>query len=216
VAVSLTYADQKLRTLPQLGVSADVMNRSLSEQRASIRAMSRYAANEIRLVLTSFTYLKHGAPISLLAALSTLGEQTTFALDQIGTQNMWRISALHRVTVVDPRICLELSRIMQEAIHNATVRGKATTLLITADVIDDQRVELTVRNEGGKAIELPTTQMCGIATMHVRAASIEAEISISSLPTGAVLSLVAPLGANFMLDQAIAPSANKFAARSTS
>lgn len=269
VAVSLIYADQQLRTLRQLEASTDVMNRSLSEQRAalesihaqnldretrlaqneeisrlstdlhdgvltyltlinaisskqrgekwaSIRAMSRYAVNEIRLVLTSSTYLKHGAPISLLAALSTLREQTSFALDQIGTQNTWRISALHRVTAADPRICLEMSRIMQEAIHNATVRGKATTLLITAHVIDNQRVELTVRNEGGKAIELPMTHMRGIANMYVRAASIGAELNISSLPTGAVLSLVVPLGTNFMLDQEIAPTAGRFLANSTS
>ena len=128
--------------------------------------------------------------IGLPAALENLA---------VETRRFFDVTCLFRCSEttlpIAPDTSLELYRIVQEAIHNATAHGGASQIHIELTTNNGQLC-LSIRDNGAgfEAASPPSTGI-GLRVMQYRARSIGAKLAINSVPgQGAEILAVSPLG----------------------
>ena len=159
------------------------------EKADHINKLAKNAMNEIRVILD--TDIEQGTG-SLLVTCSALREQITQTLEYLGCTARWDITALENYQSPNNQANLEIFRILQEALHNATTKARATELTVQATINPDGTYVLIVENSGGYSLSSATNQGHGIKNMQARALRINAQLTLISQPTGARLTLNLP------------------------
>ena len=154
-----------------------------------INKLAKHAMNEIRVILD--TDVDHSTG-SLLVTCSVLREQVTQTLAYMGCTANWELAALEHYPSPTNQTNLEVFRILQEALHNATARAGATAVTVTAKQQRQGLYTLTVVNSGGQTLAAATRQGHGVNNMHARAKRIKGQLSLISQPGGACLTLTLP------------------------
>ena len=108
----------------------------------------------------------------LVAALSELA---------VTTENLFRIpcqfDCSEPVSISDHSMAIHLYHIVQEAVNNAVKHGKPTQIRIRLDIQEDDRITLTVKDDGiGFPEEMTEFQGVGLRSMNYRAQIIGAAI----------------------------------------
>jgi len=89
-------------------------------------------------------------------------------------------------------IILEITRIIQEALHNAIVRADCKTLVVSARKTAENQFSITIKNTGGKSFEGKSEGGFGINNMTMRARKINAKIDLVPIAGGAMLTIYLP------------------------
>jgi len=160
-----------------------------SENSETIRKLSKNAINEIRVMMETDADEQEA---SLFRTCSALSQQIMVPLRAIGVDVKWNTLALLNYTTNDPNNNMEVFRILQEAIHNATNRAKCKELSIQASQNEAGNFTIEVANSGGQTYSASGRTGHGIANMRRRAKSIAAEFSIEPQDGGAIVRVILP------------------------
>lgn len=152
-----------------------------------INKLSRNALNEIRIILEARPSDLH----SLTIALGALRAQLVDPLLYMGVKVEWSTHALLDHGAIQPKALMEIIRIIQEAIHNAVIRGKCTFLSVVAQSHDSE-FTITIVNKGGQAFNDKNRKGMGVLNMVSRAARIGGALKITPNGSGAILVLSVP------------------------
>ena len=87
---------------------------------------------------------------------------------------------------------LEITRIIQEALHNAIVRADCKTLVVSARKTVKNQFSITIENSGGKSLKGEREGGFGINNMMMRARKINAQIDLVPIAGGAILTIYLP------------------------
>lgn len=171
---------------------------SLSEngsvaQLQRINILSRSALNEIRIILEA----RPSDLDSLTIALGALRSQLVDPLLYMGVEVEWSTAALLEQGATEPKVLMEIIRIVQEAVHNAVIRGECKFLSIVARRLDSG-FSLTIMNKGGRSFSEKNQYGMGILNMKNRALSIGSTIDIEAVESGAIVTLIVP---SFLADK---------------
>ena len=154
-----------------------------------IRKLSKNAINEIRVMMEAHTDQEEA---SLFRTCSVLRQQTIVPLKAIGVEVAWDTLVLLKYHSRVPKNNMEVFRILQEGVHNATARGKCKALSVTAIEDDNGRYIIEIANSGGQSLSDGNTPGQGILNMQRRAQNIGGAFSLEPQPGGAVLRLTLP------------------------
>ena len=158
-----------------------------SENSETVRRLSKNAINEIRVMMETDT---DETEASLFRTCSALSQQIMVPLRAIGVDVKWNTLALLNYTTDDPHNNMEIFRILQEAIHNATNRAKCKELSIQAFQNEAGNFTIEIANSGGQTYSASGRMGRGIANMRRRSKSIAAEFSIEPQDGGAIVQLI--------------------------
>ena len=158
-----------------------------SENSETVRRLSKNAINEIRVMMETDT---DEPEASLFRTCSALSQQIMVPLRAIGVDVKWNTLALLNYTTDDPHNNMEIFRILQEAIHNATNRAKCKELSIQAFQNEAGNFTIEIANSGGQTYSASGRMGRGIANMRRRSKSIAAEFSIEPQDGGAIVQLI--------------------------
>ena len=156
---------------------------------AKINQLSRNAITEIRIILEARPSDTH----SLKIALGALRGQLVDPLRHMGIEVEWSTEALLDHGVIEPKTLMDIIRIIQEAIHNAVIRGGCTYLSLVAKR-NENDFTITIMNKGGQGFTEENKKGLGITNMMSRASSIGGNLEIEPYESGAILSLRIPNG----------------------
>ena len=173
--------------LTYLSVINSLSEKSTDSKLQRINILSRNALNEIRIILEA----RPSDVASLTIALSALRAQLIDPLIYLGIEVEWSTSALLDQGATEPKVLMEIIRIVQEAVHNAVIRGQCKFLSIVA-----QRYEtgfsMIIINTGGHSFTEKHRKGLGIASMMNRSSSIGATLDIQPRESGAIVTLNVP------------------------
>ena len=155
---------------------------------ADIQKLSRFAINEIRVILGQ----REASDEDLFSALGTLRQQIVDHIPQEKMQVDWSILALMGYPKSSSAIILEITRIFQEALHNAIVRADCKTLVVSASKTAENQFNITIENTGGKSFEGNREGGFGINNMMMRARKINAKIDLTPISGGAIMTIHLP------------------------
>lgn len=189
VATEQTRLTRELHdgVLTYMGIINALSEKAVEPTLQKINQLARYAVNEIRVILEARPADQH----SLTIALGSLREQMTDPLRTIGVNVEWSNLALLNYGKIDPKVLMNIVRIIQEAIHNAVVRAGCTHLSVLAHNNDDE-YKIIITNTGGRPFCEEHRRGHGIVNMVSRAASFGGEVTINSTECGAVVTLTIP------------------------
>jgi signal transduction histidine kinase len=173
--------------LTYMGIINALSEKASEPKLQKINQLARYAVNEIRVILDARPADEH----SLTIALGSLREQMVDPLHSIGVNVEWSNLALLDYGKIDPKVLMNIIRIIQEAIHNAAVRAGCAHLSVVAYRIDD-KYKIIITNAGGQPFCEEHRRGHGIANMMSRAASFGCELTINPTNCGAVVTLNLP------------------------
>ena len=89
-------------------------------------------------------------------------------------------------------IVLEITRIIQEALHNAIMRANCKALVVSARKTAENQFSITIENTGGKSFDGKREGGFGINNMMMRARKINAKIDLVPIAGGAILTIYLP------------------------
>jgi signal transduction histidine kinase len=160
-----------------------------TDSNRTIRKLSKNAINEIRVMMEAHTDEEEA---SLFRTCSVLRKQTIVPLESIGVDVSWDTLTLLRYHSRIPKNNMEVFRIMQEGVHNATARAKCRALHVTALQDEDGRFIIEMANSGGQTLSANNQAGKGILNMQRRAKNIGATFSLEPQDGGAILRLTLP------------------------
>ena len=147
--------------------------------------------NDLHLVVDTL----HSTDNNLSSSLADLRHRMASGLDRVS----WNI-ALKDCPRLDPRMILQLLRILQEALANAVKHSLADHIEVAVSYRPEDGICLSVRDDG-VGIQAPTGRTGhGMRNMHRRAQSLGAVLDIISLEPGTELRLVVPAGQLMLSD----------------
>lgn len=161
---------------------------ALSEQSATrqIEQAARDALNDLRLVIYSLDIGER----ELTLALANFRERLEPQLHRLGVALDWSMANLPEVSGVTPGNALVVLRILQEAITNALKHGPAQRIAVRGGTGGDGRAAIIVDNDGHPfAAE---SRGRGLDNMHLRAARLNAFLTIEPRESGARVLLLLP------------------------
>jgi signal transduction histidine kinase len=174
---------------------------SNSKDMIQINKLSRFALNEIRLMMET----SERQSMSLLAAITLLRRQFIDRLSELGVEIHFDVVRLSKCRDIDYKVVIECMRILQELLHNAAVRAESRKIEIIGDPISHQGstgesnegFRITVYNTSGKTYDPETSSGNGIQNMMRRAKRIGAFFQITPIDGGASATLIWPCGEGF-------------------
>lgn len=173
--------------LTYLSVINSLSEKSTDSKLQRINILNRNALNEIRIILEA----RPSDVDSLTIALSALRAQLVDPLVYLGIEVEWSTSALLDQGATEPKVLMEIIRIIQEAVHNAVIRGQCKFLSIVAQRYETS-FSIIIINKGGHSFTEKHRKGLGIANMMNRSLSIGATLDIQPKESGAILSLTVP------------------------
>jgi signal transduction histidine kinase len=169
---------------------------SLDPDLVQINKLSRFATNEIRLMMEATDQ----QTVSLLAAISLLRRQFIDRLSELGIDIRFDVIRLAKCGEIDYRVVVDSIRILQELVHNAAVRAGSRQIEISGDIVPiEDKTEshslgfrLSVVNRGGTVFDSSTSTGSGIRNMRNRARRIGASFQLKPTEGGATAILTWP------------------------
>jgi signal transduction histidine kinase len=155
---------------------------------ADIQKLSRFAINEIRVILGQRAAFGE----DLFTALGTLRQQIVDHIPHTKVGVDWSLLVLMDYPKSSSAIVLEITRIFQEALHNAIVRADCKTLVVSASKTAEHQFNITIENSGGKSFEGNHEGGFGINNMMNRARKINAKIDLAPIAGGAIMTIHLP------------------------
>ena len=155
---------------------------------ADIQKLSRFAINEIRIILGQ----RAASEEDLFTALGTLRQQIVDPIARTNVEVDWSLLVLMDYPKISSAIVLEITRIIQEAVHNAVVQADCKTLVVSARKTAENQFSITIENTGGKSFEGKREGGFGINNMMMRARKINAKIDLVPIAGGAILTIYLP------------------------
>jgi signal transduction histidine kinase len=189
-------AEERQRIMSDMhdGIGAQlILALSLAEREdASTRdvvAVLRECIDDLRLTIDSF----EASDNELLPALGNFRHRIERRLRPVGIELEWRVSDLPALPYLSPGNLLHILRILQEAFANVLKHAEASRIRLEADLLPERRrVRLRV-SDNGRGFIVPAHNGRGMGNMARRAASIHADLSVSSSATGTIVELLLPL-----------------------
>ena len=176
--------------LTYLSMINSISENGSNEKLKSVHKLSRYASNEIRIIMESET----STSASIFVALATFRKRVVDPLEHLGVQVEWDLRPLINYPPVKPETIMNLVRIFQEAIHNAVERAQCTNVKVFVAQLEEGDVSILISNSGGSTFNQSHKPGLGLSNMHTRAAAMGWVFSIKSIPTGALIQLILPAG----------------------
>ena len=155
---------------------------------ADIQKLSRFAINEVRVILGQRAQSEE----DLFTALGTLRQQIVDHIPHTKVEVDWSLLVLMDYPKISSAMVLEITRIIQEALHNAIVRADCKTLVVSARKTAKNQFSITIENSGGKSFEGEREGGFGINNMMTRARKINAKIDLAPIAGGAILTIHLP------------------------
>ena len=155
---------------------------------ADIQKLSRFAINEIRVILGQ----RAASEENLFTALGTLRQQIVDHIPHTKVEVDWSLLVLMDYPKSSSAIVLEITRIIQEALHNAIVRADCKILVVSATKTAKDQFIIDIKNTGGKSFEGNREGGFGINNMMTRAKKINAKIDLVPIAGGAILTIYLP------------------------
>lgn len=155
---------------------------------ADINKLSRFAINEVRIILGQ----REQSEEDLFTALGTLRQQVVDHIPNSRVAIDWSLLVLMDYPKIRSATVLEITRIIQEALHNAIVRADCKTLVVSATKTTENQFTITIENSGGKSFEGKREGGFGISNMMMRARKINAKIDLAPIAGGAILTIDLP------------------------
>jgi signal transduction histidine kinase len=155
---------------------------------ADINKLSRFAINDVRIILGQ----REQSEEDLLTALGTLRQQVVDHIPHSRVAIDWSLLVLIDYPKIRSATVLEITRIIQEALHNAIVRADCKTLVVSATKTTENQFTITIENSGGKSFEGERKGGFGISNMMMRARKINAKIDLAPIAGGAILTIDLP------------------------
>ena len=155
---------------------------------ADINKLSRFAINEVRIILGQ----REQSEEDLFTALGTLRQQVVDHIPHSRVAIDWSLLVLMDYPIIRSATVLEITRIIQEALHNAIVRADCKTLVVSATKTTENQFTITIENSGGKSFEGEREGGFGISNMMMRARKINARIDLAPIAGGAILTIHLP------------------------
>jgi len=155
---------------------------------ADIQKLSRFAINEVRIILGQ----REQSEEDLFTALGTLRQQIVDHIPHTKVKVDWSLLVLMDYPKISSAMVLEITRIIQEALHNAIVRADCKTLVVSATKTTENQFTITIENSGGKSFEGEREGGFGISNMMMRARKINAKIDLVPIAGGAILTIDLP------------------------
>jgi len=155
---------------------------------ADINKLSRFAINEVRIILGQ----REQSEEDLFTALGTLRQQVVDHIPHSRVAIDWSLLFLMDYPKIRSTTVLEITRIIQEALHNAIVRADCKTLVVSATKTTENQFTITIENSGGKSFEDEREGGFGISNMMMRARKINAKIDLAPIAGGAILTIHLP------------------------
>ncbi|MDZ4739035.1 MAG: hypothetical protein SGJ03_03935 [Alphaproteobacteria bacterium] len=129
---------------------------------------------------------------SLETALGTFRARIEPKCTAAGVTLNWNIGNVNQARFSSPTTVLQLCRILQEAVSNAIRHGKATQLTFHLTSGPDGTTLSLQDNGTGFDTAAATGKGRGLTSMHKRAASVAAHLTISSTLSGTTINLKLP------------------------
>lgn len=162
----------------------------MDQKLSSIEPILNEALQDLRLIIDSLA--KHNS--SLITLLANFRHRVAKSVERCGLKFCWHVESLPPDIQTRPSITLQVLRILQEAVTNVIKHASASTLTISAALVDDE-IEIKVVDDG-RGFSMPDEGHAsggyGLANMHRRADRIGAHIVIESDSSGTVLRLILP------------------------
>ena len=155
---------------------------------ADIQKLSRFAINEVRVILGQ----RAASDEDLFTALGTLRQQIVDHIPHTKVEVDWSLLVLMDYPKISSAMVLEITRIIQEALHNAIVRADCKTLVVSARKTVKNQFSITIENSGGKSFKGEREGGFGINNMMTRARKINAKIDLAPIAGGAILTIHLP------------------------
>ena len=155
---------------------------------ADIQKLSRFAINEVRVILGQ----RAASDEDLFTALGTLRQQIVDHIPHTKVEVDWSLLVLMDYPKISSAMVLEITRIIQEALHNAIVRAGCKTLVVSARKSAKNHYSITIENSGGKSFKGERDGGFGINNMMTRARKINAKIDLAPIAGGAILTIHLP------------------------
>ena len=155
---------------------------------ADIQKLSRFAINEVRVILGQ----RVASDEDLFTALGTLRQQIVDHIPHTKVEVDWSLLVLMDYPKISSAMVLEITRIIQEALHNAIVRAGCKTLVVSARKSAKNQYSITIENSGGKSFKGEREGGFGINNMMTRARKINAKIDLAPIAGGAILTIHLP------------------------
>jgi len=155
---------------------------------ADIQKLSCFAINEIRVILGQ----RAATEENLFTALGTLRQQIVDHIPHTKVEVDWSLLVLMDYPKSSSAIVLEITRIIQEALHNAIVRADCKILVVSATKTAKDQFIIDIKNTGGKSFEGNREGGFGINNMMTRAKKINAKIDLVPIAGGAILTIYLP------------------------
>ena len=155
---------------------------------ADIQKLSRFAINEVRVILGQ----RAASDEDLFTALGTLRQQIVDHIPHTKVEVDWSLLVLMDYPKISSASVLEITRIIQEALHNAIVRADCKTLIVSARKTAKNQFSITIENSGGKSFKGERDGGFGINNMMTRARKINAKIDLAPIAGGAILTIHLP------------------------
>jgi signal transduction histidine kinase len=152
-----------------------------------INKLSRYASNEIRVILEA----RPSDQNSMTIALGALRRQMIDPLRHLGVEVEWSTEALLDYGAINPKALMNIIRIIQEAIHNAVFRSNCTYIELMAKRRNFDYI-VSIVNKGGRTFSEDDRKGLGIVNMTDRASAMGGRFVIASSETGATVTLYLP------------------------
>ena len=156
---------------------------------ADIQKLSRFAINEVRVILGQREAI--GRRFIYRTWNVTTANCRSYS-DIRGWQIDWSLLVLMDYPKIRSATVLEITRIIQEALHNAIVRADCKTLVVSARKTTENQFSITIENSGGKSFEGEREGGFGINNMMTRARKINAKIDLAPIAGGAILTIHLP------------------------
>ena len=173
-----------------LSMINSISENSSEEKLKTVHKLSRYASNEIRIIMEA----KDTTNASIFVALASFRKRVVDPLEHLGVVVEWDLRPIINYPPVRPEIIMNLVRIFQEAIHNAVERAQCTNLKVLVAQLEAGDVSILILNSGGATFNQSDKAGMGLRNMQTRAAEMGWHFSIKAIPTGASIQLILPKG----------------------
>jgi signal transduction histidine kinase len=135
--------------------------------------------NDLRMIVDSLDH----SDISLGVALATFHSRLRLQLDAAGIALHWLQDEADLPDAPDPRVVLNISRILQEALTNVVRHSRATEVHVTiSGSRDPASLDVVVRDNGVGWSTTPRPGGRGLANMTRRADDLGASLMIENNP----------------------------------
>lgn len=166
-----------------LGLAVQVKARQLDSE--GLETALQTSISDMRLIVDSLDSAEDG----IAEALRGFEHRVRAQANAIKAQFQSRINLDAADSVLGPRATLQVLRILQEAVANAIRHARPDLLSMEAGLNEVGRVEILLK-DNGPGIPQGASEGRGLANMRARAASIGAQLELTSDASGTTIRLV--------------------------